>query len=298
MSEKPSKTESFDPKTLKISQEATDEFYAQGGERGSSPMKIAYDAKGRKVLLKTFTFFKPDDQSNEEASISLEAFREAMNGLNFEEELARYKDLIFSEERGYRLAQLLEVPMAETKYTELNGVPFIAYQFLDGAIDRHVGIKLEYEADEARRTEQETTVALSGLLKTWVRAGDGGQFLQNAAGDIFLSDLSVYYVTETSSDELIQQLRSSDDLPRQAKTLEHALNGMRTEKFKRVLKKLRGLNEMDILRLISRDVKKPTEDEKQLAASLKQRLGIILPFFEVLSSSNDALEKLSRILIK
>lgn len=297
--EKPTRTpENFDPKTLKISEEATKDFYSHGHEHGSNPIKIAFDAKGKKVLLKTSTFFKPDDQKNEDAVVSLDAFRENMVGSDFDEELELYRELSFSEERVYNFARLIGLPMAETKYVDHEGIPFVAYQFLEGAIDRHVGNRLDISDDVKKREKQETTLALSGLLKVWFSAGDGGQFLQTENGDIFLSDFSAHYARELDLDALTHQLRSNYDLSRDRRILTHQIAGMHSKAFSDALDTLEKLSEKEMLQFVSRETKKPTNDERELARVFLQRLTILVPFFRSLSRDEAALEKMSKILLK
>jgi len=120
----------FDISTLAIDEKESRELLKEG--RFPAPnMEVAYDEKGHKLLLKAHPIFVAEDGS----FMTGEEFI-AKNGRDLYENCVR---ALQGEEAAWRMASFIGVPMAETHFIELGGVPFIAYQFIEGAKDRGFG---------------------------------------------------------------------------------------------------------------------------------------------------------------
>lgn len=277
---------------LKINPEATADFNLHQDE-GSNPMRVALNEQGEKVLLKTAIAFEEEGEPNATTSLSVDNLKKYLNTFpssgyrpSFEDEYYENTDTLFVEEQASRLAQHLGIRSPEAKLVFIDEVPFIAYEYLEGAKDTSFGIRIQISKDAQIREQQEGAMARGALLKTLLRAEDDGQFLQvGETGEIVLSDIGARNLQTIKSEADFQKELRHFFIPRSDENLAHQIAGTRGEEFGKLLQKISELDYDGVLKLIARDQKKPTDREKARAAAIISRKDYVVKLFNNIRNS-------------
>lgn len=286
---------------LKIDPVATAAFHLHQDE-GSNPMRVALNDQGERVLLKTAVAFAEDDVANSTTSLSIENLKKYLDSFSsggyrpaFEDELYENTDTLFVEEQASRLAQHLGIKMPEAKLVFVDEVPFIAYEYLEGARDTSFGIRIQISKDAQTRAQQEAAMAQGALLKTLLRTHDDGQFLQiGEAGEVVLSDIGVRNLQTATSEAEFESEIGRFFIPRSDENLAHQLAGTRGDEFGDLLQKIRDLDYDEVLNLITLDPKKPTDREAARATAIISRKDYVVRLFHKIR--NSPREMMQRIL--
>ncbi len=247
----------FDQKSLRIDEEESKGFLHEGKAKVSR-MKIARDGEGRKVLLKTSPFMVGQ---NEQLLTEGEFLQEATTFGFQENPQAMYESIVDGlrgEETAWKVGGLVDASMAETRFVKVGDTPFVAYRFIDGIRDVGFGggeIGFAEDGSEALRT-QELAVARGALLKFLAGGtGDNGQYLQDAEGNIYSSDIHFSPQPSGSEGRLLGEIASQSTsgdgyLMPQLDNLKHQLKGMGLPDFKKSLADLGAVGENEALQIL------------------------------------------------
>lgn len=286
--DKNNREQAFDRKSIKINPSETERFYKEKDENnkeaGSNPMFIALDEKGRKVLLKTSTYFKKDGTKNREGQVGLQYLQEMLDHYGdttpLEESVKERWEDIYSEVQASHLCEYLGIPMVDTDIVEVDGVPYVAYQYLEDARDAGFGTNLEIDKDDEKRSKQSLILALTALVKVWFQAGDDGQFLIDKKENLYLSDLGYRIVGSLESIPNLQSFLSRQFVQGNEAMLANQLLGTKHPEFEEALQKIREIDEEKLRELICYDKDNPTENEEYKIKMLLENRIILLRVFK------------------
>jgi hypothetical protein len=242
-------------------------------------LKIAY-LGNEKFLLKTSPFFV--DKNNR--ILTKDEFFKLPDFPKPEELYRNLRRDLKGEHLAWLLAKHIGVTMADTYYVEIDGIPFVAYRFLEGAVDCGFGgLNLQFSRDPLKLKEQQMALAYGALFKFLIDArGDQGQYLQDREGKIYLSDIFI------SSDPSFNSVREAENLRSLLEqvmeqnfytgyfatarvALEHQLTGISMPEFQKTLEYLEEISPSTIVKLISENPNNPSEDDLLLAEKIARR---------------------------
>ncbi len=276
---------------LKIDPEETTLLY-QKLDEGSNPMRIAVNEFGEKILLKTAIAFKEDEASNATTSLSLnnlqifiDSFAGTRYSPTFESEYQANVENLFAEEQAKRLAKHLGIKMPDAKLVFVDEVPFIAYEYIEDIKDTSMGVRVKIDENLQQRKEQETALAAGAILKLLLKTMDGGQFLQDTNGNIYLSDLGVINLQNRDTEQTFEKSLSDYFIPRSEEMLAHQIAGFGTPEFSMVEEKLSKLNLEDLILLISQNPNQPTDNEIAKAQSIIDRKKFVIKLISDIKKS-------------
>ncbi len=276
---------------LKIDLEATARFYESSHE-GSNPMRMATNDFGEKILLKTSIAFKDDDEKNSIAKLSLDNLRAFVDSFTdtrysptFESEYEANLENLFAEEQAARLAKRLGIKMPDAQLVIIDEMPFIAYEYIEGIKDTSMGVGVKISEDLTKRKEQETALAAGALLRLLLKTVDGGQFLQDPDGNVYLSDLGVINLYNSDSQLSFEASLSDFFIPRSEEMLAHQIAGAATPEFAEIEAKLEKLTLDEVIGILARNPNKPTENEIAKAQSIIDRKKFVLELFAEIKKS-------------
>lgn len=276
---------------LKIKPEETALLY-QKLDEGSNPMRIAVNEFGEKILLKTGIAFKDDNESNETTSLSLDHLQEFIDSFagtkyspTFEDEYKTNVENLFAEEQAFRLAKHLGIKMPDAKLVFVDEVPFIAYEYIENIRDTSMGVRVQISEDSEKRKQQETALAAGAMLKLLLKTLDGGQFLQDSEGNIYLSDLGIINLQNTDSEQTFERDITNFFIPRNEEMLAHQIAGISTAEFSEIEQKLTQLTFEELINIISQDPNQPTNNEVAKAQSIIDRKKFVLDLISNIKKS-------------
>lgn len=280
--------QSFDRKSICIDLTETEIFYRKKKERneevGSNPMRVALDEKGIKVLLKTSFFFKKQGTLNKDGDLGLKYLQEIVDefddGLNLEDARKEKWEDLYAEVQAAHLSKYLGIPMVDMDIVEIEGIPFVAYQYLKDAKDAGFGENLQVETEEEKRHKQSLILALSALVKVWFQASDDGQFLIDGKGNLYLTDLGYRLVGHLENALGRRAFLSQQFIQNNEALLANQLLGVQTPEFEEALEKIRDFDEAKLRELICYDSGNPTENEKYKIKMLLENRPVLLRIFE------------------
>jgi hypothetical protein len=284
---------------LTIDPQQTSAFY-QIRDEGSSPMKVALNEAGEKVLLKTSIVFADENDLSENTALStdnlrafVESFASSTHQPSFEAEYQVNKEALFAEEQAARLAKHFGIRMPEAKLVTIDDVPFIAYEYIDGIRDTSYGIKAAISESYETRKEQETALAAGAMLKLLLKTLDGGQFLQDKDGNIYLSDIGVINLQNRDTEQTFERSISDFFIPRSEEMLAHQIAGAQTPEFSIILQKLNELSFNDVIGIISQDPENPTPNEVSKSQSIIDRKKFVVKLFsDIVRSPKEVFAKI------
>lgn len=134
--------------------------------------KIGYDDNGKKYFIKSDVDLFSKDNTH---SVDLQKIRP------YAEEGFR------EEEAAYKLSAFLGIPMAETHFVEVDGLPWSAARFIEGAQDRGQGAGFTQNLAALRND-----LARISIFKFIIRAGsDNGQYLEGPGNRVYVMDVGL-----------------------------------------------------------------------------------------------------------
>ncbi len=278
----------LDPSELTIDEEASLAFKKEG-KYAVPNFRIAYDAKGNKVLVILPIHFVR--QQTREIRTP-----EEVNGIH-PELIDLYQYRFKQTEGAWILSDELGVPMAETRAAELNNLPVITFRYIEGVEDRGYGANVQFSEDPSVREKQEADFAKGAIMQAILLSdprSDNGQYLQGPDGQIYLSDI---LIEEGRPGETINTQRLFDKVALQGEerhggyftraepALRHQINGLTTPEAQALLTELNKLDEERLAELLP-------EVKEEDRAQLLQRARSAVPIFRTLAMNPEDTQKM------
>jgi len=275
--------------TITIDEEATEKFRKEG--RIKAPNFKIVRMGARQFLLKTSIWYldQEDNWINSDRAASL---YNPPNGLKEDDDSydMEYRRRMFNEQRAYHVAKLIGASMAETKYVDFNGTPCVAYEYLGNVRDRAWGRGIVFSENADLLRQQEDALAKGALLKFLLNDHeDGGQYLQDEKGELYISDIGAIANEEiddiNNRKALLQIFEHRLFFGLDLEALAHQLAGMSRQDYNNLLQELSSKSQEDILNNIAISMESPTEDEKLLALQIATRARIAATLFPILAQN-------------
>ncbi len=277
----------LDLSKITIDPDASQSFLKEGTHRVPY-MLVAVDAKGNRILLKSSAMFCANGSLLPHDKIIPTLTQYTDNPLD--EYVHIVKDLR-AEEAAYEIAKLINIPMAETRFTTVDQVPFVAYAYIEGAVDIGFGNGvLKFSQEPSLLQHQEAALAGGALIKCLIGGwGDNGQYLKDESGNMYISDIRLIQDSDITSQKLLADIakQSIDGMGyfiTNITNLQHQINGMGTVIFQQNLRQLSQLTPEKVLPIFMSDPTCTPDKARERAAMLVNRAHTVARLFTILSS--------------